>query len=85
MHDSDVDFIKTLFLVLVGIAVVSLVSICGLKYLSEKPRCEEFGALSKNDIYWSLHSGCLVKLDGRWMDLEAAKSNISEIKIKDGK
>lgn len=82
-------FIGCVVMIVAGIALafaavfgIGFVVLNGSAYMIDSPACEQYHKLSKNEVYWSIGTGCLVNYRGEWVDLKVATSNKSDITVK---
>jgi hypothetical protein len=75
-------------LIVIGICVTALVAfvygIILIANVSEKARCNDMKKIlgAETETYVSMHTGCIVKYEGKWMTPGALLSNTHEVTLK---
>lgn len=54
----------------------------GFQYWNESAKCQTIHRITDAPVDVTLNAGCLVKIDGRWLTIEAATSNAHDITVK---
>jgi len=78
----DIKLLSQMVLLIIFLVVLITVPVFGVSALAEKNYCSTLQTLNpKYNFFWNFWSGCLVEIDGVYMDVDYINKTRQEIEL----